>query len=105
MPRAFSEIFTLLNKVKPLLNENNISKKQAGQLLTLLNKFDLVLGLGFSEVKLKDLSKGEKMLLKEREDARENKDFKKADEIRDKLLKFGIELEDTAQGARWKRIK
>ncbi|OGC04197.1 cysteine--tRNA ligase [candidate division WOR-1 bacterium RIFOXYA12_FULL_43_27] len=45
----------------------------------------------------------EKMIA-EREAARKNKDFKKADQIRNDLLKKGIILEDTAQGVRWKGI-
>ncbi len=40
-------------------------------------------------------------LIAEREAARKNKDFKKADEIRDKLKKMGIEIEDTPYGTRW----
>ena len=42
-------------------------------------------------------------LIHERQDARENKDFAKADEIRDKLLAMGIVLEDTREGVKWKR--
>lgn len=42
-------------------------------------------------------------LIEERKQARENKDFERADEIRDQLRDEGIILEDTAQGIRWKR--
>jgi cysteinyl-tRNA synthetase len=42
-------------------------------------------------------------LIKEREDARTNKDFARADEIRDALTVQGIMLEDTAVGTAWKR--
>lgn len=42
-------------------------------------------------------------LILERQDARKNKDFAKADEIRDKLLAMGIVLEDTREGVKWKR--
>lgn len=42
-------------------------------------------------------------LIHERQDARKNKDFAKADEIRDKLLAMGIVLEDTREGVKWKR--
>jgi cysteinyl-tRNA synthetase len=42
-------------------------------------------------------------LIQERQDARKNKDFAKADEIRDKLLSMGIVLEDTREGIKWKR--
>ena len=43
------------------------------------------------------------MLIEERQNARKNKDFKRADEIRDELLNKGIILEDTREGVKWKR--
>lgn len=42
-------------------------------------------------------------LIEERNEARKNKNFKRADEIRDLLKEKSIILEDTAQGVRWKR--
>ena len=42
-------------------------------------------------------------LIEERQTARKNKDFAKADEIRNLLLERGIILEDTREGVRWKR--
>jgi cysteinyl-tRNA synthetase len=42
-------------------------------------------------------------LMASREAARKSRDFKKADAIRDDLLRRGIELLDTPQGTRWRR--
>ncbi len=42
-------------------------------------------------------------LIAERNKARENKDFARADEIRDELAKNGVLLEDGAGGTTWKR--
>ena len=44
------------------------------------------------------------MLIEERQNARKEKNFARADEIRDMLKNSGIELEDTRQGVKWKRI-
>lgn len=43
-------------------------------------------------------------LIQERQDARKSKNFARADEIRDTLLKQGIVLEDTREGVKWKRV-
>ena len=43
-------------------------------------------------------------LIQKRTDAKKNKDFKLADEIRQELLDKGIVLEDTRQGTKWKRV-
>lgn len=42
-------------------------------------------------------------LIEERQTARKNKDYAKADKIRDTLLERGIILEDTREGVKWKR--
>ncbi|MFZ3085876.1 MAG: hypothetical protein WA097_04415, partial [Candidatus Hydromicrobium sp.] len=43
-------------------------------------------------------------LITEREAARKNKDYKKADEIRNYLYSMGIMLEDRKEGTLWKSI-
>jgi cysteinyl-tRNA synthetase len=42
-------------------------------------------------------------LITKRNEARKNKDFKTADQVRDHLLSKGIVLEDTAQGTLWRK--
>jgi len=42
-------------------------------------------------------------LIAERKTARESRNFQRADEIRDELIEAGIELEDGAEGTRWRR--
>ena len=43
-------------------------------------------------------------LINDRNEARKSKDFNKADEIRNKLIEIGVEIEDTPDGTIW-RIK
>ena len=43
-------------------------------------------------------------LIRERQAARKEKNFKRADEIRDQLQEMGIILKDTREGVTWKRV-
>jgi cysteinyl-tRNA synthetase len=43
------------------------------------------------------------ILIEVRQELRERKLYDLADSLRDKLLQKGIELEDTAEGIKWKR--
>ena len=42
-------------------------------------------------------------LIEERQVARKERNFQRADEIRAELLEKGIVLEDTREGVKWKR--
>ncbi len=44
-------------------------------------------------------------LIKEREQARKNKDFKRSDELRKELSDKGVLIEDTAGGTKWKLVR
>lgn len=50
-----------------------------------------------------DLEAEVEALIAQRQEARKNKDFSLADEIRDVLLAKGIILEDTREGVKWKK--
>ena len=43
-------------------------------------------------------------MIEERQAARKNRDFARADQIRADLLAKGIVLEDTREGVKWKRV-
>ncbi|MBR3942595.1 MAG: cysteine--tRNA ligase, partial [Clostridia bacterium] len=42
-------------------------------------------------------------LIEERQNARKEKNFARADEIRNQLTEMGIILEDTKEGVKWKK--
>lgn len=84
--------------------KEELTEKVAGKILSLIENMDRVLGFIFVEKK-EGLTEEEKKLIEERRQARLNKNFKKADEIRQILLEKGIELRDTKDGVIWTRIK
>jgi len=83
--------------------------KKSKELFDLLVKFDSVLGLGIAKVEIKteklyDVSIEVEEFINQRQKARAAKNWKLADEFRDKLKAMGIVLEDTAQGVKWRKI-
>ena len=79
------------------------SAEFAGQLFTTMKDLCEVLGLNV-EKKNEILDKEIEDLIQERQEARRSKNFARADEIRDELLAKGIQLKDTREGVKWKRI-
>ena len=77
---------------------------RAKDILTFLYDVDRVLGLGLKEVRVVKIPPMILDLAHEREVWRKAKDWKKADEIRDKIIAAGYSLEDTPEGPRVKKI-
>ena len=72
----------------------------ADKLATVLD-FDRVLGLGLDKVEKEEVKVPKEVidLVKEREEARKNKEWGKSDEIRDKISELGFIVEDTQSGS------
>ena len=62
-----------------------------------------VLGLLYDRKEEDNLDAEIEALIEQRQQARKDRNFARADEIRDELLAKGIVLEDTREGVRWKR--
>lgn len=97
---ALGAIFDLVKEVN--IGMDSGVAVNAGEILSELRKIDAVLGVIFPITEVSIDSEIE-ALIKEREEARANKDFGKSDRIRDDLLKRGIVLEDSAGGTIWKK--
>ena len=98
---ALAAIFELVKFANTNVDENS-SREFAGGLYEELFKLSDVLGLKI-EKKEEILDKEIEDLIQEHQAARKAKDFQRADEIRDELLKKGIILKDTREGVKWQR--
>lgn len=98
---AISKVYELIRYTNTF--DENTDLKLVKGAVKLLSDLTSVLGLLYKE---EDDNLDEKVekLIKEREEARKNKDFKRADEIRDALKEMNIELKDTRNGVIWKRV-
>jgi len=76
----------------------------AGDKRATILDFNKVLGLGFENLKEEIIPKNVLQLVEEREQARANKDFKKSDELRDKINSFGYDVKDTNLGQKISKI-
>ena len=125
-PKAIAELFSFIKVTNKYLKNKTISSEaakkaystllQLGRILTLFQEEKIE-----SEIKEKLLKLAEKYeikveaevdadtlidkILKIRENARKNKEWSKADIIRAKLTQLGIEIEDTKEGTRWRKVK
>jgi len=93
-PRALTVLWDVL-KDKDITN--------ADKKATVLD-FDKVLGLEFEKLKVDIIPKEVKKLAEEREQARQNKDFKKSDKLREKINSLGYEIKDTFEGQKVSKI-
>ena len=102
---ALAAFFDFIRETNKLMDENKVSRREAQEVRRLMYKFDKVLGIiGKAEERVshEEISTKIEKLIKEREEARRAKDWKTADEIREKLRRMGVILEDTPKGVKWK---
>lgn len=106
-PKAISHLFEFMKNVNKLLSDNKISKDNSKEIIEFIKSVDTVLGLDLGKAKewslIDKAPEDVKELILERENAREKKDYKSADSIRDKLKKMGYVIEDSKLGPKWKR--
>lgn len=98
---AISSIFELV-KYANQNADGSSSKAYVQALLDELKTLCDVLGI-IVETKEEMLDSDIEAMIEERQQARKNRDFARADAIRDKLLAKGIVLEDTREGVKWKK--
>ena len=99
---ALAAVFELVKFANTNVQEGS-SAEFAAYTLEVMTKLCDVLGLTL-EKKEEILDEEIENLIAERQNARKTKDFARADEIRGLLLEKGIELKDTREGVKWKRI-
>jgi cysteinyl-tRNA synthetase len=93
-PRALSLLWDVIK-------DENLSP--ADKKATILD-FDKVFGLGFKNLKTEIIPEKIIKIAEDREEARINKDFKKSDELREKMNSLGYEIKDSSEGYKISKI-
>ena len=94
-------LITELNNIVKEYNSSNSDKENLKSRLSIISS---VLGIledkTFKEIPEELKNKINDMILK-RSEAKNNKDFKTADAIRDQLIELGVEINDSSDGTQW----
>ena len=101
---GISDIYDMVRFLNRYMNQETVSGDVLDQLLADLKERLYIFGIEDLTSEQTLLDEDIRDLIDEREQAREDKDYARADEIRDQLSEQGIILEDTAQGVRFKRV-
>ncbi len=97
---ALGVLFDLIHEINQRMNE--ISQNDAAGVLAYMDRLNSVLGI-LDRGDATPLAAAVEEKIAQREKARKEKDFARADAIRAELKKQGITLLDTADGVKWKK--
>jgi len=100
-PRAFAAIFELVKEINPLIKEKQLSKNNAEHVLSFFQEVNSI--FDFLEFEKGEIGSDIEALVQQREQARKDKNYAKADKIRNQLNGMGIILEDSTDGVKWKK--
>ncbi len=101
-PGALAACFEFIRELNKYMDAESLDEVTYEKAVEFVAYVDCVLGI-FEEKEEYDIDEEIQSLIKQRDEARKNRDFVLSDEIRNKLLKRGIRLEDTPDGTIWKK--
>ncbi len=101
---ALAAVFEYVRETNSAMDANLFCEGNTAGAREFVSQFDSIFDVLKATLKEGSLSnEAIDALVKERAEAKKARNFKRSDEIRDQLLEGGIILEDTKDGARWKR--
>ena len=103
-PAALAILFYCIDDGNKILEKETLSDEDHRDLYdsqSFIKQVSSIFGLCFEYKPI--INKDVLARIHERDEARKNKDFRKADEIRKELLKQGVILEDTKEGTVWRK--
>ena len=99
---AVGSLFDFIKKINPVLQTGSLEREQKNLIMEVLRRINSVLGI--LRLEQCPLAPDVDRLLRERERARQLKDWSAADGVREQLLQKGITVRDTASGPVWEKI-
>lgn len=105
MPKAMTVVWDFVHKINKMADENKLGKTDANLIYKTMLDFDKILGLKLGEQKEEKVPAEILDLVNKREEARKNKNFKLADELREKIKQLGWQVDDADKGAKVKKLR
>ncbi len=106
LPICWAGLYDFSSKINSLLAAKKMSASDAGKVIEFLKDINSIFGFfNFEKNQGESLPANLQELVDMRAAAKKAKDFKEADRLRQELASKGIELFDTHDGAKWKRIE
>jgi len=99
--QALAAVFDLVRDLNTVLAERALYEEDRAAVLRTMGRMNEVLNLW--ELPNRALDEQIQRLIDERNQARRNRNFALADQIRDQLFEMGYLIEDTKEGVRWKK--
>jgi cysteinyl-tRNA synthetase len=99
---SLGAVFDFIREINRLRSESKLSAEERDRALALIDRFDTVLNFKEEAASLDNESEID-ALVQKRTDAKKAKDFATADSIRDQLDAMGIIIQDTPEGAKWRK--
>jgi cysteinyl-tRNA synthetase len=100
---ALAAVFEMVREVNVLADEGKVGKQEAEKVIVLLKRFNEVLGVLSFEKSVEEIPSDLEEALAKRMEARQQKNWALADQLRDLITSRGYIIEDTQQGARLKK--
>jgi cysteinyl-tRNA synthetase len=99
---AVGHLFEFIKAFNPRLESGKATAEERAAAMAMLRHANGILDvIEFPQAVDAEVEK----LIAERQAARDRRDFARSDEIRQQLLGMGIQLDDTREGTRWKRVR
>ncbi len=99
---ALAALFQFTTRINKIMDQEGLAREDKDKVIEALDQINSVLGI--LELEPMDLSEEIMSLVREREEARKMKDWKRADRLRTQLRQMGIEVVDTKQGPIWRKL-
>jgi len=100
---GLAALFQFTREINKVMDRNGLSASDKEKVLKELKRINSVLGV--MDLELQEMDRDVEGLIESREKAREEKDWEKADHLRQELKDMGFEVIDTKEGPIWRKVK